>query len=82
MSQTYTCGDAEALDIQYVTSGANALITMPFDGEKCIFVNAVSDAAVWWTRGDPATRENEMTHVNFHWLKPQASPAAKQNTGP
>lgn len=69
MSQTYTCGDAEAFDVQYVTSGENALAIMPIDGEARIFVNVVSasgakyvsGADVWWTKGDTATRENELT---------------------
>ncbi len=71
MSQTYTCGDAEAFDVQYMNSGANALITMPIDGEKRIFVNAVSDADVRWTKGDTASRENEMTQRSFQQRKPQ-----------
>ena len=68
LSQTYACGDAEAFAVQYVNAGANALAILPVDGEERIFVNVVSasgakyvsGADVWWTKGDTATRENEM----------------------
>lgn len=69
MSQTYTCGEADAFAVQYVNSGANALAIIQIDGEERLFVNVVSasgakyvsGADVWWTKGDTATRENEMT---------------------
>ena len=68
LSQTYTCGEADAFAVQYVNSGANALAIMQIDGEERIFVNVVaasgakyvSGADVWWTKGNTATRENEM----------------------
>ena len=68
LSQTYTCGEADAFAVQYVNSGANALAILQIDGEDRLFVNVVSasgakyvsGADVWWTKGDSATLENEM----------------------
>ncbi len=79
LSQTYACGDAEAFDVQYVNAGANALAILPVDGEERIFVNVVSasgakyvsGAYVWWTKGDTATLENEMTQGSLQDCKSQ-----------
>lgn len=68
-TQVYSCGDGQNITVQYVNSGPNALAIMPIDGEDRIFVNVVaasgakyaSGADVWWTKGDTATLENELT---------------------
>jgi membrane-bound inhibitor of C-type lysozyme len=85
LSQTYTCGDADAFAVQYVNSGANALAIMQIDGEDRIFVNVVSasgakyvsGADVWWTKGDTATRENEMTQGSLQTCISQETPPSK-----
>lgn len=67
-SIAYSCDDGDALSVQYVNAGANALAILPIDGEDRIFVNAVSasgaryvsGAYVWWTKGNAATLENEL----------------------
>lgn len=82
LSQTYACGDAEAFVVQYVNAGANSLAILPIDGEARVFVNVVSasgakyvsGADVWWTRGDTATLENEMTEGSLQECKSQDSP--------
>ncbi|SMC95660.1 MliC family protein [Primorskyibacter flagellatus] len=68
-AQNYTCGDDQSFAVQYVNAGANALAILPVDGEQRIFVNVVSGsgaryasgAHVWWTKGDTATLQNEMS---------------------
>lgn len=65
----YSCDNGESIAVQYVNSGPNALAIMPIDSEERIFVNVVSGsgaryasgADVWWTKGDTATLENELT---------------------
>ncbi|WP_108485120.1 MliC family protein [Oceaniglobus ichthyenteri] len=67
--QTYACEGGESFTVQYVNSGANSLAILPIDGETRIFVNVVSGsgaryasgADIWWSKGDTATLENEMT---------------------
>ena len=79
LSQTYACGDAKAFAVQYVNAGANALAILPIDGEERLFVNVVSasgakyvsGAYVWWTKGDTATLENEMTQGSLQECKSQ-----------
>ncbi len=82
LSQTYACGDAEAFAVQYVNVGANSLAILPIDGEERVFVNVVSasgakyvsGADVWWTRGDSATLENEMTEGSLQECTSQDAP--------
>jgi membrane-bound inhibitor of C-type lysozyme len=85
LSQTYTCGDAEAFAVQYVNSGANALAILQIDGEERVFDNVVaasgakyvSGADVWWTKGDSATRENEMKAGSLQTCTAQDTPPAE-----
>ncbi len=68
-SITYDCGDAGEMAVTYVNAGANSLALMEIDDEDRIFVNVVagsgaqyvSGADVWWSKGDSATLENELT---------------------
>jgi len=81
-SQTYSCGEAESLSVQYVNSGANSLAILPIDGEDRIFVNVVSGsgaryasgADVWWTKGDTATLENELEEGNIQECQSRDTP--------
>ena len=85
LSQTYTCGEADAFAVQYVNSGANALAIMQIDGEDRLFVNVVSasgtkyvsGADVWWTKGDTATRENEMEAGSLQTCTAQETPPSE-----
>lgn len=85
LSQTHICGDADAFAVQYVNMGANALAILPIDREERIFVNVVSDsgakyvsgADVWWTKGDTATRENEMAAGSLQTCISQDTPPSK-----
>ncbi|WP_281858120.1 MliC family protein [Litoreibacter halocynthiae] len=68
-SVIYDCGDGDAFTVQYVNAGANALALMEVDDEDRVFVNVVaasgaryvSGALVWWSKGDMATLENELS---------------------
>lgn len=85
LSHTYSCGDAETFAVQYVNSGANALAIMQIDGKDRIFVNVVSasgakyvsGADVWWTKGDTATRENEMAEGSLQTCTAQDAPPSE-----
>lgn len=85
LSQTYACDEAGSFAVQYVNAGANALALLPIDGEERIFVNVVaasgakyvSGAYVWWTKGDTATLENEMTEGSLQACKAQDAPPPK-----
>ncbi|SMX48799.1 MliC family protein [Maliponia aquimaris] len=83
LSQIYACGDGGAFSVQYVNAGANALAILPIDGEDRIFVNVVSasgaryvsGAYVWWTKGDTATLENELSEGSLQDCRsPEALP--------
>ncbi|TDT77136.1 membrane-bound inhibitor of C-type lysozyme [Litoreibacter halocynthiae] len=68
-SVIYDCGDGDAFTVQYVNAGANALALMEVGDEDRVFVNVVaasgaryvSGALVWWSKGDMATLENELS---------------------
>ncbi|HEY9037646.1 MAG TPA: MliC family protein [Roseovarius sp.] len=59
----YSCADGTELNVQYISSGANALAVMRLAGQDLIFVNVisgsgaryVSGAREWWTKGPEGT---------------------------
>jgi len=85
MSQTYTCSDGRAFDVQYVNAGANALAIMDLDDEHRIFVNVVagsgakyvSGSHVWWTKGDTATMENTLNDSGLLDCQSQDTPPSE-----
>ena len=65
---SYACGD-QVIPVTYLNAGEIRLALMPIEGNDRVFVNVVSGsgaryvsgAYVWWSKGDTATFEDEMT---------------------
>ncbi len=85
MSQTYSCSDGRAFDVQYVNAGANALAIMDVGDEYRVFVNVVagsgakyvSGSDVWWTKGDTATMENTLNDSGLLDCQAQDTPPSE-----